>query len=306
MSKKIPFLEMFAALRQWTEFVNAMSGWKIVEAAIDRATRSAVVAVEGANADGQALAQELDLRFLDCAAALEAILESVLYEFPVRELDFAMPRWVTMLDSGHWLQSSVYQAALDFAARITRMKDLQAAGAQALDCEAVARSPVTGMDLAEGSVRVTVELKPEVFYQVLSEQTGLEIGDEAGLMPCIIELARAKREYERLQGALEQGEATGYGIVMPSVDQMHLEQPQIVRQGGRYGVRLEASAPSIHIIWNKKKFRTEKSTERKSIQSGVDGIHLNISTTKAAAPFGELPLLLWVGVYINQDEHMVS
>ena len=103
------------------------------------------------------------------AAALEAILESVLYEFPVRELDFAMPRWVTMLDSGHWLQSSVYQAALDFAARITRMKDLQAAGAQALDCEAVARSPVTGMDLAEGSVRVTVELKPEVFYQVLSE-----------------------------------------------------------------------------------------------------------------------------------------
>ena len=238
--------------------------------------------------------------------ALVAILESVLYEFPVRELDFAMPRWITMLDSGHWLQSSVYQAALDFAARITRMKDLQAAGAQALDCEAVARSPVTGMDLAEGSVRVTVELKPEVFYQVLSEQTGLEIGDEAGLMPCIIELARAKREYERLQGALEQVEATGYGIVMPSVDQMHLEQPQIVRQGGRYGVRLEASAPSIHIIWNKQKFRTEKSTERKSIQSGVDGIHLNISTTKAAAPFGELPLLLWVGVYINQDEHMVS
>ena len=240
------------------------------------------------------------------AAALEAILESVLYEFPVRELDFAMPRWVTMLDSGHWLQSSVYQAALDFAARITRMKDLQAAGAQALDCEAVARSPVTGMDLAEGSVRVTVELKPEVFYRVLSEQTGLEIGDEAGLMPCIIELARAKREYERLQGALEQVEATGYGIVMPTIDELHLEQPEIVRQGGRYGVRLEASAPSIHIIWNKKKLRTEKSTERKSIQSGVDGIRLNISTTKAAAPFGELPLLLWVGVYINQDEHMVS
>ena len=199
------------------------------------------------------------------AAALEAILESVLYEFPVRELDFAMPRWVTMLDSGHWLQSSVYQAALDFAARITRMKDLQAAGAQALDCEAVARSPVTGMDLAEGSVRVTVELKPEVFYQVLSEQTGLEIGDEAGLMPCIIELARAKREYERLQGALEQVEATGYGIVMPSVDQMHLEQPQIVRQGGRYGVRLEASAPSIHIIWNKQKFRTEKPAKQKNL-----------------------------------------
>ena len=104
------------------------------------------------------------------------------------------------------------------------------------------------MDLAEGSVRVTVELKPEVFYQVLSEQTGLEIGDEAGLMPCIIELARAKREYEKLRSALEQVEATGYGIVMPTIDELHLEPPEIVRQGGRYGVRLQASAPSIHMM----------------------------------------------------------
>ena len=200
------------------------------------------------------------------AAALEKILESVLYEFPVRELDFAMPRWVTMLDSGHWLQSGVYEAALNFAASITRMKDLRAAeGGEALACDAIQRSAVTGMDLAEGSVKVTVELKPEVFYQVLSEQTGLEIGDEAGLMPCIIELARAKKEYERLRSALEQVEATGYGIVMPSIDELHLEQPEIVRQGGRYGVRLEASAPSIHIIWNKQKLRTEKPAKQKNL-----------------------------------------
>ena len=183
------------------------------------------------------------------AAALEEILEQVLYEFPVRELDFAMPRWVTMLDAGHWLQSSVYQAALDFAARIARMKDLRAAaGGAALDCDAVQRSAVSGMDLAEGRVRVTVELRPEVFYQVLSEQTGLDIGDEAGLMPCVIELARAKRAYERLRSALEQVEATGYGIVMPSIDELHLEPPEVIRQGGRCGVRLEASAPSIHMM----------------------------------------------------------
>ena len=102
------------------------------------------------------------------------------------------------------------------------MKDLRAAeGGEALACESVQRSAVTGMDLAEGSVKVTVELKPEVFYQVLSEQTGLEIGDEAGLMPCIIELARAKKEYERLRSAIEQVEATGYGIVIaPSIHMM--------------------------------------------------------------------------------------
>ncbi len=80
-------------------------------------------------------------------------------------------------------------------------------------------------------MRITVELKPEIFYQVLSEQTGLAIGDEAGLMPCIIELAKAKREYEKIRSALEQVEATGYGIVMPTVSELKLEQPQIVRQG---------------------------------------------------------------------------
>ncbi len=77
-------------------------------------------------------------------------------------------------------------------------------------------SAISGIDLADGSVRITVELKPEIFYQVLSEQTGLAIGDEAGLMPCIMELAKAKREYEKVRSALEQVEATGYGIVMPS------------------------------------------------------------------------------------------
>ena len=75
-----------------------------------------------------------------------------------------------------------------------------------------------------------------------------EIGDEAGLMPCIIELAKAKRAYEKIRSAMEQVEATGYGIVMPSIDELSLEQPEIVRQGGRYGVRLEASAPSIHMM----------------------------------------------------------
>ena len=95
---------------------------------------------------------------------------------------------------------------------------------------------------------MTVILKPEVFYQVLSEQTGLEIGDEAGLMPCILSLAKASREYEKIRSALEQVEATGYGIVMPTIDELSLEQPEIVQQGGRYGVRLEASAPSIQMM----------------------------------------------------------
>ena len=183
------------------------------------------------------------------AEALGSILRQVLYEFPVRELDFALPRWVTMLENGHWLQTQVYDAAMQLAEKVSRMKDVPAGtDAPALECDAVQRSSISGIDLANGSVRITVELKPEIFYQVLSEQTGLAIGDEAGLMPCIMELARAKREYEKVRSALEQVEATGYGIVMPSVSELKLEQPQIVRQGASYGVRLEACAPSIQML----------------------------------------------------------
>ena len=181
-------------------------------------------------------------------AQLGEILQKVLYEFPVRELDFALPRWVTMLDKGHWLQTEVYTAAMQLSEKISRMKDVSDSGQAALDCEAVENATLSGMNLADGVVRITVLLKPEVFYKVLSEQTGLEIGDEAGLMPCIIELAKAKRAYEKIRSAMEQVEATGYGIVMPSIDELSLEQPEIVRQGGRYGVRLEASAPSIHMM----------------------------------------------------------
>ena len=182
-------------------------------------------------------------------AALHEILRRVLYEFPVRELDFAIPRWVTMLDRGHWLQTEIYTAALDFSEKISRMKDVPAQNsAGALASDSVERSTLSGMDLSEGIVRVTVLLKPDVFYRVLSEQTGLAIGDEAGLMPCIIELSRARREYEKIRSALEQVEATGYGIVMPTIDELSLEEPEIIRQGGRYGVRLEASAPSIHML----------------------------------------------------------
>lgn len=185
-------------------------------------------------------------------ADLDEILRRVLYEFPVRELDFALPRWVTMLDRGHWLQTEVYTAAMACSERIARMKDVAAkkdtASAVEMACDAVEQTTLSGMNLSEGIVRITVILKPDVFYQVLSEQTGLEIGDEAGLMPCIIGLARAKREYEKIRSALEQVEATGYGIVMPTIDELSLEEPEIVRQGGRYGVRLEASAPSIHMM----------------------------------------------------------
>ena len=229
---------------------------------------------------------------------LLSILQRVLYEFPVRELDFAIPRWVTMLEPGHWLQTQVYAAAMQLAERVSRMKDLPTGtDAPALECDAVQRSAVAGADLAAGSVRVSVELKPEIFYQVLSEQTGLDIGDEAGLMPCIMELARAKRAYEKVRSALEQVEATGYGIVMPSIDELHLEPPEIVHQDGRCGVRLQACAPSIQMM--KATIHTELSPIVGTEKQSEDLVQ------SLLADFADDPVQLWESNIFGRSFHEI-
>ena len=230
------------------------------------------------------------------AAMLGEILRRVLYEFPVQELDFALPRWVTMLEPGHWLQTQVYAAAMQLAERVSRMKDLPTGtDAPALECDAVQRSAVASADLAAGSVRVSVELKPEIFYQVLSEQTGLDIGDEAGLMPCIMELARAKRAYEKVRSALEQVEATGYGIVMPSIDELHLEPPEIVHQDGRCGVRLQACAPSIQMM--KATIHTELSPIVGTEKQSEDLVQ------SLLADFADDPVQLWESNIFGKSLH---
>ena len=125
----------------------------------------------------------------------------------------------------------------------------------------------------------------------------LEIGDEAGLMPCIIELAQAKRAYERLRGALEQVEATGYGIVMPTIGELQLEQPEIVQQGGRYGVRLQASAPSLHIM--RAVIRTELNpivgSERQSRELAESLL----------ASFADDPVKLWESNLFGKSLHQL-
>ena len=179
-------------------------------------------------------------------AQMERILQTLLYEFPVREMAVDLPHWLTMLEPGHWLQSAVYQALREFAGTVHKMGQVREN--LHFSCEWIARAALTGMDLACGGVHLRLELAPDLFYRILGEQTGLEIVDEASLLPCVVELARAKRAYEKLRGALAQVEATGYGIVMPGLEELKLEEPQIVRQGGQYGVRLCASAPSLHIM----------------------------------------------------------
>jgi len=206
----------------------------------------------------RALQEQLQERYgvpvvaVNCLELQEAdvreILGQVLYQFPVRELAVDLPRWAMTLQRGHWLRTALYDQVRGAAAGMHRMADVRACAQGLCQCEYVQRVSPPLIDLGQGTARVAVELQADLFYRVLGEATGLDIGGEEGLFPCMIELARIKKEYDRVRGALEEVEATGYGIVMPGMDQLKLEEPEIVRQGGRYGVRLRASAPSIHMM----------------------------------------------------------
>ena len=116
------------------------------------------------------------------------------------------------------------------------------------EAENVVYSEFSEVDLGTGIARMRIEIEPSLFYQVLSLNAGLTVHDEQELMTSVIELAEIKKKYEKIKNALDEVEATGYGIVMPSIDELRLEEPEIVKQGGRYGVRLRASAPSIHMM----------------------------------------------------------
>lgn len=182
-----------------------------------------------------------------CEDDFADILKSVLYEFPVKEIRVLMPKWINMLEKGHWLQQSLYDSMLDFAHTVEHIKELSGVSSITSN-EYISDGYIESVDLGTGSVEVGLSLGEEIFYKVLGEATGLEIVDEASLMPCVIKLAKDKKEYEKIKYALDEVEATGYGIVMPTRDELILEEPEIIKQSGRYGVKLNASAPSIHMM----------------------------------------------------------
>lgn len=179
---------------------------------------------------------------------ISAIIKEMLYEFPVKELRIDFPKWITMLEKENKIKKSIYTCIKKSATEIRIMRDGELFAAGLCDEEKISGAGVTDIDLSTGKITVKLQIDPELFYGVLSEKVGLEIADEQALMAALVELAEAKKEYDRFKTALDEVEKTGYGIVMPTMEQLSLEEPEIMRQGGRYGVRLKASAPSIHML----------------------------------------------------------
>ena len=178
---------------------------------------------------------------------IKQILSRILYEFPIKEININFPKWINSMPINHWLRADLINS-LRAASGIKHIKDVNLLSKTFENDENTAGCTVNNIDLGLGTADISIAVKPELFYKVLAEMTGLVINDEQELMNSITELAKIKKEYMRVKDALDEVEATGYGIVMPTTDELSLEEPEFVKQGGRYGVRLRASAPSIHLM----------------------------------------------------------
>lgn len=179
---------------------------------------------------------------------IKEILRQVLFEFPIKEVGVELPCWCMSLNADHAVRKAVDEAVAAAAQKLRRVRDVPRFAKELCGCEYLSSSKVTTMDLSTGSAGVSVETKPGLFFEILSEVTDTEIKDEQALMDELLEMKKTKKAYERLKNAIDEVEATGYGIVMPSIEELTLEEPEIMKQGGKYGVRLRASAPSIHMM----------------------------------------------------------
>ncbi len=179
---------------------------------------------------------------------IKSILSEMLMKFPVTEVNIAMPKWINSLAKEHWLKKSVFDCIKSAACEIRGISDIRKAAEMMADCEYINSAVLSSIDLGSGSGVISVALNGDLFFRVLGEATGLEMADEGELMSRMIELAAIKSKYDRVKTALDEVAATGYGIVLPTMEELSLEEPEIIKQGGKYGVRLKASAPSIHMM----------------------------------------------------------
>lgn len=182
------------------------------------------------------------------AEDIRQILGLVLEEFPVCEVTVKLPAWTTALNATHRIRTSLTGSLCTCAGNVTRMGDVRAAYEALAENEYVGSVAVDRLDMGTGKAEITLGLRDGLYYEVISEMTGLTIDGECALIGQLRELAQTKKQYDRVAEALRQVNEGGYGIVMPEVEDLRLEEPKIVKQAGGYGVKLRAAAQSIHMI----------------------------------------------------------
>ena len=188
-----------------------------------------------------------DCQALD-AEGISALLQDLLFTFPMTELRVYLPRWMDALEPEHPVKAALYEALLQRAEEISTLGQAEMSLSQLRQLEQVLDFSIRDIDLATGTVSCALGFPEKLFYEILSSKAGVEIKNDAALLSLLAELSSVKQEYDTISDALSAVKATGYGVVMPTAEQMKLETPELLRKSGAYGVKLKASAPSIHMI----------------------------------------------------------
>lgn len=194
----------------------------------------------------------LEPLILDCQAMdvsqIGEIFRTLLMQFPVEEIRVELPRWMDALEQTHPVKGALYQTLLETGASIANLGQAQTRLKALEDIPNVLDYSLKEMDLATGMVRVTLRFPQSLYYEILSSKAGMTIRNDGELLAILIDLARIRDEYDKISDALSAVRATGYGVVMPTAEEMKLEAPEILRKSGSFGVKLRAGAPSIHMV----------------------------------------------------------
>ncbi|MBE7032034.1 MAG: stage IV sporulation protein A [Ruminococcaceae bacterium] len=183
-----------------------------------------------------------------CTDDINAIVKNLLLAFPISEVLISLPEWADALENGHPLKSGLRKFVTETIIEPLRLSDANSLSLALGEYECVDCVTVSDINMVNGTVALTLNLPKSLFYDIIDEMTGFKIDNEESLMHLLREMADIKKKYDKVASALLEVSQKGYGIVSPSIDELTLEEPEIVKQGSRFGVRLKASAPSIHMI----------------------------------------------------------
>lgn len=178
---------------------------------------------------------------------IHRIMERILYEFPVARLEFYIPKWVETLPPDHKVKASLIENIRELMQKLTRIRDVNAQSIQ-FENPFVKKIKLEAMELARGAAKIQVEIDDTYYYEMLSEMAGVPIQGEYQLISMIRELSEKKQEYEKVQTALEAVRGTGYGVITPDQEEIVLDDPTVIKQGSKYGVKIKATSPSVHLI----------------------------------------------------------
>ncbi|WP_195939858.1 stage IV sporulation protein A [Romboutsia sp. 1001713B170131_170501_G6] len=179
---------------------------------------------------------------------IESVMETVLYDFPLNEIRINLPQWIEGLERNHWIKNNIIFTLKQSIEEIGKIRDIDSIVAGFSELEFLEDTSVDNVELGEGVISIDLSAKQDLFYNVLEEKSGFKIDGDHQLLSLVTKLSRVKNEYDKIESALIDAKTKGYGVVAPSLEELSLEEPEIIKQGKQYGVKLRANAPSLHII----------------------------------------------------------